>query len=101
MKSLNFKKPLSVVKMYNITAYTKERAKKAGLEVRPSKRKGKKIDVFKGGEYLASVGAIGYKDYPTFLATEGKEIAEEHRRRYHLRHTKTTLGERLALYLLW
>jgi hypothetical protein len=87
--------------MYDITTYTKDRAKKVGLEVRPSKRKGKKIDVFKDGQYVASVGAIGYKDFPTFEATEGREVAEEHRRRYHLRHTKETLGELLALYLLW
>ena len=32
--------------MYTITSYTKNRAKQAGLQVMPSKKKGKKIDVF-------------------------------------------------------
>ena len=33
--------------MYKITAYTKARAKKIGVNVRPSKTAGKKIDVYK------------------------------------------------------
>ena len=86
---------------YKITDYTYAKAKQAGLVVKPSKRKGKKIDVYKDGEYLHSIGALGMMDYPNYLATEGKKVAEERRRLYRLRHTKDTLGERLALYLLW
>ena len=33
---------------YTITAYTKRQATKYGVKVKPSKVKGKKIDVFKG-----------------------------------------------------
>jgi hypothetical protein len=87
--------------MYVITEYTKERARRLGLQVRPSTHKGKKIDVFKDGKYLASVGAIGYMDYPTYMKRDGPAVAEERRRLYHIRHTKDTLGENLARSLLW
>jgi hypothetical protein len=87
--------------MYTITPHTKQRAKEAGLEVRPSTKQGKKLDVYHKGELIASIGARGYSDYGTYLQTEGKEVAERRRKLYHQRHTKDTLGERLALYLLW
>jgi len=87
--------------MYSITEYTKQKARSMGLEVKPSVHKGKKIDVYKDGKFIHSIGAIGYKDYPTFLKTEGKAVAEEHQRRYKQRHTQHTLGEQLALHLLW
>ena len=87
--------------MYEITQYTRNKARQLGVEVRPSKRKGKKIDVFKDGKYVASVGAIGYSDYPTYMKTEGYEVAEERRRLYHIRHTRDTVNEYLARFLLW
>jgi len=40
---------------YKITTYTKEQAKKIGVVVKPSKVKGKKIDVYKNGEEVPSV----------------------------------------------
>ena len=51
---------------YKIKTYTKNQAKKYGLKVKPSKVKGKKIDVFKGDKKVASVGALGMGDYDTF-----------------------------------
>ena len=48
--------------------------------------KNKKIDVFKSGKKIASIGAIGYKDYPTYLKTKGKEYADERRKLYKMRH---------------
>lgn len=87
--------------MYHITPYTRAKAKDLGVEVRPSTKKGKKIDVFLGDKLLHSIGDLKYKDYPTYLREEGKEKADERRRLYHLRHTRTGLGEKLALYLLW
>jgi hypothetical protein len=87
--------------MYNITQYTFDRAKELGVTIKPSTVKGKKIDVFEDGKKVASIGATGYKDYPTYLKENGKEYAEERRRLYHIRHTKKTLNEKLALYLLW
>jgi len=86
---------------YKITDYTKKKALKMQLEVKPSQRKGKKIDVYKNGKFIKAVGALGYMDYPTYILKEGKKKADERRRLYHLRHTKNTLGEKLALNLLW
>ena len=87
--------------MYEITPYTLEKARAAGLVVLNSRRLHKKIDVYKDGRYLASVGQIGYKDYPTYIKENGIEYADERRRLYHLRHTKRTWNEVLAKYLLW
>ena len=55
---------------YTIKPYSKAQAKKLGVEIKASKTKGKKIDVFKKGIKIASVGAIGYKDYPTYMQLE-------------------------------
>ena len=73
---------------YRIKAYTKRQAKKYGVEVKPSSNKGKKIDVFKGGQKIASVGAIGYNDYPTFIEKFGKKYADLRRKMYKARHAK-------------
>jgi len=74
---------------YNIKPYSYRRAKTLGVTIKPSKVKGKKIDVFnKKGEKLASIGALGYGDYPTFTATKGKTFADEKRRLYKIRHAK-------------
>jgi len=59
---------------YSITAYTKRQATKYGVKVKPSKVKGKKIDVFKGDKKVASVGAIGYNDYPTYIRRKEKSM---------------------------
>ena len=64
-------------KSYNITKYTKDKADELGLVVKPSTRKGKKIDVFKNDKKIASIGAQGYSDYPSYLKTHGKEYANE------------------------
>ena len=71
---------------YSITSYTKKQANKIGVEVKSSKVKGKKIDVFKKGKKVASVGAIGYGDYPTYIKSKGKKYADERRRLYKIRH---------------
>ena len=73
---------------YSITNYTRSQAKKLGVVVKPSSVKGKKIDVFKNGEKIASVGALGYSDYPTYMKTKGKAYADERRRLYKIRHAK-------------
>tara|TARA_Y100000033_G_scaffold20701_1_gene19501 strand:+ start:131 stop:424 length:294 start_codon:yes stop_codon:yes gene_type:complete len=76
---------------YRIKAYTKNQAKKIGVTVKPSKVRGKKIDVFKKGQKVASVGAIGYNDYPTYMELERKGkvpkgTANKRRRLYKIRH---------------
>jgi hypothetical protein len=64
---------------YKISQYTINRAKELGVEVRPSKNKGKKIDVIKDGKKIASIGDIRYSDY---ASTQDKE----RRRLYRIRH---------------
>jgi hypothetical protein len=59
-----------------------------GVLVKPSIVKGKKIDVFKNNVKIASVGAIGYKDYPTYMIEKGKEYADKRRALYKIRHAK-------------
>jgi len=74
--------------MYQITDYSKKRAKMLGVQIKPSENKNKKIDVFKNGDKIASIGSITNMDYPTYVLTNGKKYAEERRRLYKLRHTK-------------
>jgi len=74
--------------MYQITNYTKEKANELGVKVVNSKNPKKKIDVFKDGKKVASIGAIGYNDYPTYMKTRGKEYAGKRRALYKIRHSK-------------
>ena len=79
--------------MYTITKYSFDRAKKIGVTIKPSESKNKKIDIYKDGKKIASVGGVKkdgsyYKDYPTYLKTEGKEKADKRRRLYKIRHEK-------------
>lgn len=78
---------------YKITTYTLNQAKRLGVNVKPSRTKGKKIDVYKDGKKIASVGALGYADYPTFMAMERNGIipkgtAAIRRKAYKSRHSK-------------
>lgn len=74
---------------YRIKAYSRRQAKRLGVSIKPSKTIGKKIDVFdKKGKKLATIGAMGYGDYPTFMEKKGKEFADEKRRLYKQRHEK-------------
>ena len=73
---------------YTITAYSKRQAKKLGVIIKPSKVKGKKIDVYKNNKKLVSIGALGYKDYPTYIKEKGKKYADERRKLYKIRHNK-------------
>jgi hypothetical protein len=95
---------------YKITNYTKAQAKKLGVSVRASSVKGKKIDVIKDKKKVASVGAIGYNDFPTFKRLEERGIvpkgtADKRRALYKTRHDKDrkAKGSRgyFADQLLW
>lgn len=75
--------------IYQILPYTKRQAQKLGVLIRPSFRKGKKIDVLnKKRQVIVSIGAKGYLDYPHYLKYFGKEIAEQKRKLYKKRHQK-------------
>jgi len=91
---------------YRIKSYSQTQARKLGVTIKPSTVEGKKIDVFnKKGEKLASIGAIGYGDYPTFWEQKGKEFADEKRRLYKMRHAKDRVVRGTAGYyadkILW
>lgn len=75
---------------YKIKQYSYNKAKKLGVEIKPSTNPLKKIDVFKNGEKIASIGALGYNDYPTYLEQD-KTIANQKRIAYKARHQ----GDRL------
>lgn len=91
--------------MYKITPYSFKRAKELGVLIQPSHNKKKKIDVFTAKkEYICSIGATDYKDYPTYLQ-EDKKMAEERRRLYYIRHKKDAFKKGTpgfyAAYILW
>ena len=95
---------------YAIKAHTRARARQLGLQVRPSTRKNKKLDVYKGDEKVASVGDTRYPDYPTYEAMERDGsvppgTAEKRRKAYHARHGKHSAEgltpAYLAAELLW
>jgi hypothetical protein len=71
---------------YTITNYSKQKAKEYDVIIKPSKKKNKKIDVYKDNKLIASIGAKGYKDYPTFMIEDGKEYADKKRNLYRKRH---------------
>lgn len=76
--------------MYNIKDYSFKQAKRLNVDIKPSINRNKKIDVFKNGQKIASIGAIGYGDYPTYLQTD-KKLAETKRKNYKARHQKDRL----------
>jgi hypothetical protein len=67
---------------YTITKYSFDKAKRLGVEIVPSSVKNKKIDVYKDGIKVASIGDSRYTDF----ATTGNK---EQRRRFKLRFDKT------------
>ena len=73
---------------YKITNYSKEKAKDLNVKIKPSSNPKKKIDVFdKNNKLIVSIGAFGYKDYPTYLKDD-KALAEKKRKAYKARHEK-------------
>jgi len=75
---------------YTITSYTKDKAKKLNVYVKVSTNKSKKIDVFdkSTNKKLASVGACGMMDYPSYVKSKGMAYAETRKKLYKARHNK-------------
>ena len=90
---------------YLIKDYTYEKSRMYGLVVKPSLKKGKKIDVFQNDKKIASIGDINYLDFPSYVLSHGKLYAENRRRLYRCRHNKDILIKYssgwLAYHLLW
>jgi hypothetical protein len=83
---------------YRITDYSRNQARKLGVSIRLSSNPKKKLDVYKNGVKVASIGAIGYSDY----ATTGDK---ERRRLYRIRHKgedkRVGSNGYYAWYILW
>jgi hypothetical protein len=79
---------LNKITNYKITHYTLKKAKKIGVEVKHSTNKTKKIDVYKKGKKIASIGARGMNDFPTYIKKNGLAYAKTRRRLYKIRHEK-------------
>lgn len=90
---------------YKITNYSLNKARQLNAIIRPSGNKKKKIDVIKDGKVIASIGAKGYKDYPTFLEENGKAYADQRRKLYKIRHAKDLNNKKgngyWAYQILW
>jgi hypothetical protein len=89
-----------------ITPYTRNQAKKFGVVVKVSKNPSKKLDVFKNGVKIASIGQRGAKDYGIYLIEKGEKYANERRRLYRIRHASDISKGRdtaafWSLNLLW
>ena len=52
--------------MYTITSYSFNKAKLLNVEIQPSRHKNKKIDVYKNGTFICSIGDSKYLDFPTY-----------------------------------
>jgi len=73
---------------YRITNYTRKMANKIGVVVKPSSDPLKKIDVYRNSRKIASVGAAGMNDFPTYIRTRGMVYAKTRRRLYKMRHER-------------
>lgn len=73
---------------YHITPYTLKQAKRIGVTVKSSTNATKKIDVFKGKKKIASVGAAGMNDFPTYILKKGLLFAKTRRKLYKMRHER-------------
>ena len=73
---------------YKITNYSRKKAKNLGVIIKQSTDTKKKIDVFKNGKKVCSVGGFGYNDFPTYIKKRGLSYAKKRRRLYKIRHTK-------------
>lgn len=78
---------------YKILPYSFRKAKELGVVIKPSSNPFKKIDVYKNNKKIASIGARGMNDYPTYMEKEKKGYypigyAKKRRKLYKDRHEK-------------
>lgn len=97
------------LKKFTIDSYHKKQARKLGVNINYSSNPDKKLDVFKDGKKVASIGASGYNDYILYKKAEAKGIypkgyAEKRRRLYKIRHRKNNIKGTAGYYaynILW
>ena len=76
----------------------KERAKKLGVQVKESTKKNKKLDVYKDGERVASIGDIHYSDY---LQHEDSDRRRRYKQRHETHRHKVGTASYYADRILW
>jgi len=76
----------------------RENAKSIGVTVKSSTIKNKKLDVFKNGEKIASIGDIHYGD---FLTTGDEKKRENYLKRHQKTRTKVGSPSYYAAKILW
>lgn len=72
--------------MYEISDKQYEIAKELGIEIIVSENPRKKIDVYKNGDYICSVGAINFKALKELILLHGRDEAYRKRNLYLSRH---------------
>lgn len=89
--------------MYTILPYTKKKAKELGVDITSSTNFKKKLDVYENGRFLFSIGSNGMGDYPSYLKSSGKMVADQRRRLFHLRTQHAQVGSKMwySKQLLW
>lgn len=91
--------------MYEISQASYNIAQKMNLVIKKSTLKNKKIDVYKNGQKVASIGNSNYFDYQIYKLNMGIVYAKERRRLYMIRHAedikKKDSNGYYAFKLLW
>ena len=85
--------------MYKIKKYYYDQYKKLRVEIRPSKFKNKKVDVYKDNIFICSIGDNRFLDFPSYLEID-KDNAEKRRMLYHQRHKKDNIPNTKVYYIL-
>jgi hypothetical protein len=90
---------------YQITNSQRAKARKIGVTIKPSTVKGKKIDVFKNDKKVASIGALGMKDFELWKKSDGIEKAKARQKafksRFQKQRTKVGTPAYFADRILW
>ena len=98
-----------VIKQYSYDR-VKELNEKLGSEIysiKKSKKLLKKIDIYRYDIIIASIGAQGYLDYPSYIETMGQKYADRRRKLYYARHTQPDIidgkvsNEWFSKFILW
>jgi len=83
-----------------ITKELLQNAKRFNVEIEPSTKKNKKLDIYKEGKYICSIGDSRYGDYHLYKSID-KEIAEKRRIQYYKRHHKDLSKPLSAGFYAW
>ena len=90
---------------YRITSRQRSAAKRLGVQIKPSTVKGKKLDVFKGDKKVASIGALGMKDFDLWRKSDGIEKARARQKAFKSRFQKQRIKVGTPAYyadqILW